>query len=115
MKGSIDYAVAELGARLVMVLGHSGCSACKAAIEHIDAMTRSGSIGALIDPIRPVVKIVAEQPGNKLENVIRANVREGVKRLGGLAPILSKLVNSQELKVIGGIYQLSTGEVEVVG
>ncbi len=115
VKGSIEYAVAELGARLIMVLGHSGCGAFKAAIEHIDTNDAlPGSIGALIDPIRPVVKIVAGQPGNKLENVIKENVREGVKRLKGLAPILSKLVNSRELKVIGGIYQLRTGKVEVV-
>ena len=116
VKGSIEYAVAELGARLMLVLGHSGCGACKAAIEHIDANDAlPGAIGALIDPIRPVVKAVAGQPGNKLENVIKANVLEGVKRLEGLAPILSKLVQSQELKVMGGVYQLSTGKVEIVG
>jgi carbonic anhydrase len=116
VKGSIEYGVAELGARLIMVLGHSGCGACKAAIEHIDANDAlPGAIGALIDPIRPVVKMVAGQPGNKLENVIKANVREGVKRLEGLDPILSRLVNSGELRVIGGVYQLRTGKVEVVG
>ena len=116
VKGSIEYAVAELGARLILVLGHSGCGACKAAIDHIDANDAlPGVIGTLIDPIRPVVKSVAGQPGNKLENVIKANVQEGVKRLEGLAPILSKLVQSQELKVIGGVYQLSTGKVEIVG
>jgi carbonic anhydrase len=116
VKGSIEYAVAELGTRLILVLGHSGCGACKAAIEHIDANdSLPGAIGALIDPIRPVVKSVAGQPGNKLENVIKANVQEGVKRLEGLAPILSKLVQSEELKVIGGVYQLSTGKVEIVG
>lgn len=116
VKGSIEYAVAELGTRLIVVLGHSGCGACKAAIEHIDANdSLPGAIGALIDPIRPVVKSVAGQPGNKLENVIKANVQEGVKRLESLAPILSKLVQSEELKVIGGVYQLSTGKVEIVG
>jgi carbonic anhydrase len=116
VKGSIEYAVAELGSRLILVLGHTGCGACKAAIEHIDANDAlPGAIGALIDPIRPVVKSVAHQPGNKLENVIKANVQEGVKRLKGLAPILSKLFHAQELKVVGGVYHLSTGKVEVVG
>jgi carbonic anhydrase len=37
VKGSIEYAVAELGVRLVMVLGHTACGACKAAIEHIES------------------------------------------------------------------------------
>jgi carbonic anhydrase len=116
VKGSIEYAVAELGARLILVLGHSGCGACKAAIEHIEASDAlPGAIGNLIDPIRPVVKLVAGQPGDKLTNVITANVKEGVKRLKSLDPILSKLAKAEELKVVGAIYQLSTGKVEVVG
>jgi carbonic anhydrase len=115
VKGSIEYAVAELGARLIMVLGHSGCGACKAAIEHIEANDAlPGAIGDLINPIRPIVRMVAGQPGDKLTNVINANVKEGVKRLRGLEPILSKLVNAGELKVMGGIYQLSTGKVELL-
>jgi carbonic anhydrase len=115
LKGSIEFAVAELGVRLVMVLGHSGCGACKAAIEHVEANDAlPGAIGDLINPIRPVVKMVAGQPGDKLTNVITANVKEGVKRLSGLDPILSKLTKSAELKVVGGVYQLSTGKVEMV-
>jgi carbonic anhydrase len=116
VKGSIEYAVAELGVRLVMVLGHTGCGACKAAIQHIEASdVLPGAIGDLINPIRVVVKMVAGQPGDKLTNVITANVKEGVKRLKGLDPILSSFVKSGEMKVIGGVYQLSTGKVEMVG
>jgi carbonic anhydrase len=116
VKGSIEYAVAELGTRLILVLGHSGCGACKAAIEHIEANDQlPGAIDNLINPIRPVVKMVAGQPGNKLANVIKANVAQGVQRLEGLDPILSKLVRAGELKVGGGVYELSTGKVELVG
>jgi carbonic anhydrase len=116
VKGSIEYAVAELGTRLIMVLGHSGCGACKAAIEHIEANDQlPGAIDNLINPIRPVVKMVTGQPGNKLANVIKANVTQGVTRLEGLDPILSKLVHAGELKVVGGVYELSTGKVELVG
>jgi carbonic anhydrase len=115
VKGSIEYAVAELGARLILVLGHTGCGACKAAIEHIEANDAlPGAIGELINPIRPVVRSVAGEPGDKLTNVINANVKEGVKRLQSLEPILSKLSNSGELKVVGGTYQLSTGKVELL-
>jgi carbonic anhydrase len=115
LKGSIEYGVLELGARLIMVLGHSGCGACKAAIEHIEASDAlPGAIGDLINPIRPVVKMVTGQPGDKLANVIAANVKEGVRRLKGLDPILSKFVNAGEMKVVGGVYQLGTGKVEMV-
>jgi carbonic anhydrase len=114
VKGSVEFAVAELGARLIMVLAHSQCGAVKAAIEHIDANDAlPGSIGALIDPIRPAVRAVAGRPGDKLNNVIRANVEEGVKRLKGLDPIVSKFAKTGELKVIGASYELSTGMVDV--
>ena len=63
VKGSIEFAVAELGVRLIMVLGHSQCGAVKAAIEHIDANDAlPGSIGDLIDPIRPAVVAVKAGP-----------------------------------------------------
>lgn len=52
---------------------------------------------------------------NKLANVIKANVIEGVKRLHVLEPILAKLVQAGELKVVGGVYHLGTGKVELVG
>jgi carbonic anhydrase len=116
VKGSIEYAVAELGSRLVLVLGHTGCGACKAAIEHIESNDAlPGAIGELINPIRPVVRMVAGMPGDKLTNVINANVKEGIERLKGLDPILSKLAKSGELKVVGGTYQLGTGNVEMLG
>jgi carbonic anhydrase len=115
VKGSIEYAVAELGVRTVLVLGHSGCGACKAAIEHIEAKDKlPGAIDDLINPMRPLVHKVASQPGDKLANLIKANVQEGVKRLNGLRPILAKLVQSGEMKVAGGVYELRTGKVEVL-
>jgi carbonic anhydrase len=114
MKGSIEFAVAELGVRLIMVLGHSQCGAVKAAIKHIDDNDAlPGSIGELIDPIRPSVRAMTGKPGDKLENVIKANVLEGVNRLKGLDPILAKLAKTGELKVVGACYELRTGAVEV--
>ncbi|WP_435007899.1 carbonic anhydrase [Tundrisphaera lichenicola] len=114
VKGSIEFAVAELGARLIIVLGHSQCGAVKAAIAHIDSNDAlPGSIGDLINPIRPAVRSVAGMPGDKLTNVTRANVEQGVKTLKGLDPILAKLVQSGELKVVGATYELRTGKVDV--
>lgn len=114
VKGSIEFAVAELNARLIMVLGHTQCGAVKAAIDHIEARDAlPGSIGDLIDPIRPAVRSAAGRAGDKLENVTRANVELGVERLKGLDPILAGLVKSGELKVVGATYELRTGQVEV--
>jgi carbonic anhydrase len=116
VKGSIEYSVAELGVRLIMVLGHSQCGAVKAAIEHIDANDAlPGSIGGLVDLIKPAVIAAKGRPGDKLNNVIRANVERCAARLKGLDPILSKLVNQNQLTVVGATYELATGKVEVLG
>jgi carbonic anhydrase len=114
VKGTIEFAVAELGARLIMVLGHSACGAVKAAVAHIDANdVLPGSIRELVDLIRPAAASVRGKPGDKLENAIRANIAQGVERLKGLDPILSGLAKSGELKVVGATYDLRTGMVEV--
>lgn len=116
IKGSIEFAVGELGARLIVVLGHTECGACKAAITHIEGNDKlPGSIGPLIEPIRPIVRMVAGKPGDKLANVTRANVLAGVKTLEGLDPILSAKFKAGDLKVVGGVYDLATGKVELVG
>jgi carbonic anhydrase len=116
VKGSIEFAVAELGARLIMVLGHTQCGAVKAAITHIDANDAlPGSIGELIDPIRPAVRAVQGHTGDKLENVTNANIAQGVERLKTLDPIVSKFAKSGELKVVGAVYELRTGAVKVLG
>ncbi len=116
VKGSIEYAVAELGVRLIVVLGHSQCGAVKAAIEHIDANDAlPGAIGDLIAPIRPAVLAAKGLPGDKLANVIKANVEKGVERLKTLDPIIAKLVKSGELQVKGGVYELRDGKVEILG
>jgi carbonic anhydrase len=115
VKGSIEFAVAELGARLIMVLAHSQCGAVKAAIEHIDNNDAlPGSIGALIAPIRPAVIAAKGRPGDKLENVTRANVELGVERLKSLDPIVSKFAKTGELKVVGATYELRTGSVNLI-
>jgi carbonic anhydrase len=115
LKGSIEFAVAVLGARLIMVLGHTACGACDSAIKFIDdKKSLPGSIEGLVDYIRPSVRMVAGKPGDKLLNVTKANVLAGVKKLSELDPILSKFVKDGEVKVVGAIYDLASGKVEMV-
>jgi carbonic anhydrase len=115
MKGSIEFAVAELGARLILVLGHEKCGAVKAAVEHIDANdTLPGSIRDLVELIRPAAAAARGKPGDKLENAIEANIRQSVERLKGLDPILSDFAKKGALKVAGAVYELRTGRVRVL-
>lgn len=115
IKGSVEFAVAELGARLIMVLGHEACGAVKAAVAHIDANdTLPGAIRDLVEVIRPAAASVRGKPGDKIENAIAANVRMGVERLKNLEPILAGRVKSGEIKVVGAVYQLKTGAVKLL-
>ncbi|MFY4728227.1 carbonic anhydrase [Nitrospira sp. BLG_2] len=116
VKGSIEYAVAELDVRLIVVLGHSQCGAVKAAIKHIaDKDAPPGSIGNLVDLIRPAVAAVKGKPGNILDNAIKANVEQGVERLTRLEPIVAGSVKKGTLKVVGAVYDLHSGKVTAFG
>lgn len=116
VKGSIEYAVAELDVRLILVLGHSQCGAVKAAIKHIDAKDAlPGAIGDLVDLIKPAVTAVRDKRGDMLDNAIEANVGHGVERLKHLEPILAPSVQKGTLKIVGAVYELHNGKVTVLG
>jgi len=112
VKGSIEYAIAELNVPLIVVLGHSGCGAVKAAMKHIDAKdSLPGAINGLVELIKPAVAQSKGTPGDALENAIRKNVENGVERLKDLQPILAPRVKDGKLKVVGAVYDLRTGMV----
>ncbi len=115
VKGSIEYAVAELNVPLIMVLGHSDCGAVKAAIKHIDAKDAlPGAINDLVELIKPAVAKSKAAAGDPLDNAIRANVAIGVERLKGLQPILAGPVKEGKVKVVGAVYDLRVGKVTMV-
>jgi carbonic anhydrase len=115
VKGSIEYGVAELGAPLVMVLGHTACGALKAAIKHIeDHDALPGSIGGLVATLKPVVARIKGGPADLLDQAIRANVEAGVARLKALSPIVAPAVRAGRVKVVGGVYDLKSGIVSVI-
>jgi carbonic anhydrase len=112
VKGSIEYAVAELGVSLIMVLGHSSCGAIKAALKHIEARDAlPGSIKELVNLLQPTVARIKGKPGDPLDNAIRANVQVGVNRLKTLDPVLAPAIKQSRLKVVAALYELRTGEV----
>jgi carbonic anhydrase len=115
VKGSVEYAVAELGVSLILVLGHSQCGAVKAAIQHLhDKDALPGSINDLVNQIKPAITEVEHKPGNLLENAIARNVQRSVAKLDGLEPILAPAVKKGTLHVAGGVYELSTGKVTIL-
>ena len=112
---SMEYAVAVLGAPMILVLGHDSCGAVDATIKSLkDDKPPPGHIPSLVAAIAPAVKASAQQSGNALDNAIRQNVIDNVAKLKSAAPILNAAVEQNKVKVVGGIYRLATGKVELL-
>jgi carbonic anhydrase len=115
VKGSIEYGVAELEVPVILVLGHTNCGAVKAAIQHLDKKdSLPGAINDLVELVKPAVRKAKRERGDLLENAIRANVQLGASRLRSLDPIVGPLVKKGKVKVVGGVYDLATGTVNIL-
>src|SRR5580700_9486479 len=112
---SLEYAVAVLGAPLILVLGHESCGAIDAAIKSIkDGTALPGHMPSLVTGLAPAVKAALQKGGDIPANAIRQNVIDNVAKLSSATPILSAAVEQGKLKVSGGIYRLGDGRVELV-
>jgi carbonic anhydrase len=113
--GSIEYAVEELKIPLIMVLGHEGCGAVKAAVRVVqENIELPGSIDMIADSIRPVVRNVANAPGDLVANAVTANVRHGVNLLTTSVSMVKGPLDDGRLKVVGATYDLKSGLVRLV-
>ena len=112
---SLEYAVAVLGVPLILVLGHDSCGAIDATIKSLkDDKPLPGHMPSLVDAIAPSVKAVSGQGGDVLGNAIRQNVIDNVAKLNSATPILNAAVEARKLRVVGGIYRLKDGKVDMV-
>ena len=112
---SMEYAVAILGTPLIMVLGHDACGAVDATIKSLkDNTTLPGHLPSLVTSLAPAVKAVSGKPGDQLDNAIRQNVIDNVAKLKSATPILNSAVEQGKLKLVGGIYRLRDGRVEMI-
>lgn len=112
---SLEYSVAVLNTPLFLVLGHESCGAVDATIKSLkDNTTLPGHLPSLVAALAPAVKAVADQPGDKLANATRRNVSDNVAKLKAATPILSEAVGRGKLKIVGGIYRLGDGKVELI-
>ena len=112
---SLEYAVSVLNVPLFMVLGHDACGAVDATIKSLkDNTTLPGHLPELVSAIAPAVKAVEGKPGDRLANAIRQNVIDNITKLKSATPILNAAVDQGKLKVVGGIYRLGDGKVELI-
>jgi carbonic anhydrase len=106
MLGSIEDAVEDFGVPLVVVLGHERCGAVQAALSTEPV---PGHVDAVVRRIRPAMARAWQQPGDLLDNAVRANVAASVH---ASAPTVAPLVQKGRVKVVGARYDLDTGAVQ---
>ncbi|WP_245901252.1 carbonic anhydrase [Simplicispira suum] len=115
---SLEYGVAVLNTPLIMVLGHTRCGAVGATVSALEKQAEfPGHIQGIVTALMPAVRAAAAGPhkGTLLQAATIENIKQNVQRLQEATPILSKAVQTNQLKVVGGLYDLETGRIERVG
>src|SRR6202048_1372223 len=104
---SLEYGVAVLGTKAIIVLGHADCGAVKATIE---AKAEPGQISALYPYIRPAVN----QAGANLEAAVKANAKIQAALLRQASPVLAEHIKQNQLQIVAAYYDLATGKVSML-
>ncbi|MEH6745665.1 MAG: carbonic anhydrase family protein [Maribacter arcticus] len=114
--GSMEFGCKLAGTKLVVVLGHTSCGAIKGACDH----ARLGNLTALINKIEPAVDAVTEPKDESQRNsqnlefvdkVAEKNVLLTINNIRQYSPVLAEMEDNGEIKIVGAMYDISTGEV----
>ena len=117
--GSVEFAVERFATPLVVVIGHASCGGVGATLDVLQGRAPPGSRGlmSIVDRIRPAIESLlqtdlAAHPDALMRAAIRANVRASVNQLRHGSEIIERLVAERGLAIVGGVYDLGTGEVD---
>lgn len=117
--GSVEFAAAQFGVRLVVVMGHTRCGAIQATLEELQrpSQNQSRNLRSIVDRIRPSVEGLLDtdlknDPAALTAHAIRSNVRVSANQLRHGSEILEQLIETQNLLIVGAEYCLDTGVVE---
>lgn len=112
--GSMEYACEEAGSKLVLVMGHTSCGAVKGACDGL----KMGNLTGLLQKIEPAIASVQNVPGERnsknhqfVDAVVEANVRQTMKRIREMSPILRDMEHEGKIQIVGSVYDLETGKV----
>lgn len=114
MLGSIEYACAAAGSKLILVLGHTKCGAVTSACKGVEM----GNVTALLSKIKPAVDTVIQKgdeiTSEKIEEVVVKNVQLSMDRIKKESQILKDLIDNGTVDLVGGIYDVATGKVNII-
>ena len=114
--GSMEFACKLAGTKLIVVLGHTSWGAVKGACDH----ARLGNLTTLINKIEPAVEAVTEPKDESLRNssniefvneVAKKNVYMTIDNIRNSSEVLKAMEDAGEIDIIGGMYDIKTGEV----
>ncbi|MCD6018605.1 MAG: carbonic anhydrase [Bacteroidetes bacterium] len=112
--GSMEFGCKVAGSKIIVVLGHSKCGAIKGACDHVEM----GNLTGLITKIIPAVNDETDTRENRtsgnsvfVENVATINVKRTVHAIMDRSPILKDMIKKGEIGIVGGMYDVTTGEV----
>jgi carbonic anhydrase len=109
--GSLEYAASILGTPVMMVLGHERCGAVTAAVQ---GERLAGYMDSFVKAIEPVISKTKGEAGDPVDNAVIANVQYQIEKLKQSSTILSERSQDGKLKIVGGRYDLDTGEVTLI-
>lgn len=114
MLGSMEFACAISGAKVVLVMGHTRCGAIRGAIDNAEL----GNLTGLLDEIKPAIEKTeysGERKGSNyafVDAVARKNVELTIDNIRKNSPVLKELEDKKKIKIVGSLYHLEGGNVE---
>lgn len=114
--GSMEFATKVVGTKLILILGHTKCGAIVGACNHVEM----GNLTTLLNKIQPAIfqekETIEERNGSNatfVNNVTHLNVHLTIDRIRRESPIIAELEMHGQIKIVGGIYDVETGAVEI--
>lgn len=113
--GSAEFGCKAVGAKIILVLGHTNCGAIKGAVDNVEL----GHLHFITHKIKRCLPHIKEvhptiQKEALCNEVMKENVLQGIRDLKHSSTILAEMCYQGEIKIVGGIYDISTGIVEFI-
>ncbi len=112
--GSAEFGCKIVGAKIIVILGHTGCGAIKGAIDDV----KLGNLFKVLDRIKPAIPIDgsfgALSAEHKIALVTENNVRKAIDDVRGNSNIIATMEKEGQLKLVGAIYDVATGAVKLL-
>ena len=116
--GSIEYACAVAGSKLIFVLGHESCGAVKAACDGVELGNITSMLANIIHAVKKSSKEVEGEANSSnkefVAKTVENNVLLTIQRIQERSNLLSEMIDGDEVKIVGGVYSLSSGKVNLV-